>query len=49
VIESGATCVIVHEWAFEGRNGAAVCRWLEDRGAVPLAKISGSHVYGIDN
>jgi len=47
LIESGATCVIVHEWAFEGWNGAAVSRWLEARGARPLAKIGSAQVYGL--
>jgi len=45
MIESGATCVIVHEWAFEGWNGAALSLWLEERGARPLAKIGSSRVY----
>ena len=49
IVESGATCIIVHEWAFEGWNGAATSRWLEERGALPLAKIGNSRVYEVRN
>jgi len=48
LIDSGATCVIVHEWAFEGDNGKAASRWLEEQGALPLASISGSRVYAVE-
>ena len=47
LLESGATCVVVHEWAFEGGNGPAASRWLEEHGALPLASISRARIYGI--
>ena len=42
---SGATCVVVHEWAFEGAGGRAVNAWLEAHGARLLVRDGTSSVY----
>jgi hypothetical protein len=47
LVSSGATCVVVHQWAFEGGNGAAFSGWLLSHGAVPLATFKGDRLFGI--
>ena len=42
---SGATCAVVHEWAFEGTDGRRVSDWLEARGAIRLAVFNRDVVY----
>jgi len=44
---SGATCVVVHEWAFEGAAGREVSQWLTSRGARLLAIFGSSRVYDL--
>jgi hypothetical protein len=47
LLDSGATCLVVHQWAFPDDNGAAMTRWLESHGAVPLATIKSDRLFAI--
>ncbi len=42
---SGATSVVVHEWAFERGTGREVSRWLEAHGATLRALVGSSRLY----
>lgn len=44
---SGTTHVIVHEWAYEGRRGAAVSAWLRERGARVVAAYQTDVLYSL--
>jgi hypothetical protein len=47
ILDSGATCLVVHEWAFDGGNGKAFSDWLEAHGAVPLATFLSDRLFQI--
>ncbi len=42
---SGATCAVVHEWAFPGASGGDVSAWLESKGARLLGVFGRSKLY----
>ncbi len=47
ILDSGATCLVVHEWAFEGGTGKAFSDWLEAHGALPLATFRSDRLFQI--
>lgn len=47
LVASGATCIVLHEWAFEGAGGRDVRGWLESHGATLLGTFGQSRVYGM--
>jgi hypothetical protein len=47
LLDSGATCVIVHEWAFDDGGGRAISGFLEANGARPLATFKADRLFEI--
>ncbi len=47
ILDSGATCLVVHEWAFEGGVGKAFSDWLEAHGALPLATFRSDRLFQV--
>jgi len=46
ILESGATCLVVHQWAFEG-TGPALSTWLQSHGAIPLATFKSDRLFKV--
>jgi hypothetical protein len=44
ILHSGATCLVVHEWAFAG-SGPAFSAWLEAHGARPLVTVNSDRAF----
>lgn len=44
IVDSGATCLVVHQWAFPG-SGPALSDWLHGHGAIPLATIKSDRLF----
>lgn len=47
LLDSGATCIVVHEWAFDNGNGPTFSRWLEAHGATLVAVMGSDRIYAV--
>jgi hypothetical protein len=47
ILDSGANCLVVHLWAFDDGHGAAMTRWLESHGAIPIATFKSDRLFSV--